>query len=59
MIRLGEKKEFRLLQIPRWPLELDDEIKILAIKKRQRYTQYIIDVLREHVEQEKRREKRR
>ena len=50
--------ESRLLQISRYPLDLDDEIKKLAIDNRVRYTDYIVSVLWKHVEETRRRERR-
>ncbi len=46
-----EKVETRLLQISRFPLDLDDELKVMAARRRVRPTQYIVDILRDHVEQ--------
>ncbi len=48
-----EKVETRLLQISRFPLDLDDELKIMAIRRRVRPTEYIVEILRDHVEQER------
>ena len=50
--------EFRLLQIARFPLDLDGEIKKLAIDDRVRYTDYIVTVLRKHVETTRRKDRR-
>ncbi len=50
--------EFRLLQIARFPLDLDGEIKKLAIDDRVRYTDYIVAILRKHVEITRRKDRR-
>ena len=52
------EKDTRLLQISRFPLDLDDDLKIMAIRRRIRPTEYIVSVLRLHVEQEKKKYRR-
>ncbi len=55
-----QKKEVetKLLQVPRCPLDIHREIGALASWNDMRKTDYVVKVLREHVEEVKRRERR-